>query len=429
MITQNIKQEQKLSLLQTQLNTILTMQDYELRAYVNNEIRNNPIIDLDKYERITYSKKVSADSLKKSDDYYDFLNSLSTNDESLYTHLEKQLFLQKLNDDELEIGKLIISNLNQSGYLILPEDELLSALKIKDKHQIFIKVLGIIQKLEPEGCGAIDAYDTLKIQLKNHYGNNQLFNLANQLINKDDFIKYERKNLNFLKKKYNATEKNIEDAFKIIRSLDYQPGKKYSNELNRDIVPIITIKVDNGIISVETINDKLPDIEINEEFLNTEDKNALKIKNEYKKKLNTLLNFLDIRKRTIYKIAHYMIMKQKNFIIFNKKKEGLKLDEIAANCDISISTASRIINTNYMQYNSKIIPFKELLEQTNEMQNGEKIQKSEILKIIKTIIEESSVKLSDEKISEMLKMRGIFISRRTVQKYRSSLSIESSYGR
>jgi RNA polymerase sigma-54 factor len=38
-------------------------------------------------------------------------------------------------------------------------------------------------------------------------------------------------------------------------------------------------------------------------------------------------------------------------------------------------------------------------------------------------------KLSDQKISEMLKNKGINIARRTVAKYRGELNIDSSYTR
>lgn len=50
---------------------------------------------------------------------------------------------------------------------------------------------------------------------------------------------------------------------------------------------------------------------------------------------------------------------------------------------------------------------------------------------IREILEEnkSGKKLSDQKISDMLKAEGINIARRTVAKYRGELDIDSSYGR
>jgi len=51
--------------------------------------------------------------------------------------------------------------------------------------------------------------------------------------------------------------------------------------------------------------------------------------------------------------------------------------------------------------------------------------------IIKEMIENntSEKKLSDQKISDMLKKQGISIARRTVAKYRNELDIDSSYMR
>ena len=62
---------------------------------------------------------------------------------------------------------------------------------------------------------------------------------------------------------------------------------------------------------------------------------------------------------------------------------------------------------------------------------GSRFSKEGVKATIKEILEDDTTgkRFSDQKISDLLKQQGINIARRTVAKYRSELSIDSSYER
>jgi len=92
------------------------------------------------------------------------------------------------------------------------------------------------------------------------------------------------------------------------------------------------------------------------------------------------------------------------------------------------STVSRAINGKYMQTPRGLFELKYFFSSGFSTNQGQDISSTSIKAIIKEIIEEENPKkpLSDQKISDILKKRGIDISRRTVAKYRDELRIPSS---
>ena len=82
---------------------------------------------------------------------------------------------------------------------------------------------------------------------------------------------------------------------------------------------------------------------------------------------------------------------------------------------MSVSTASRIVSSNYLEFENRVIPLSDFLERSADGSNS----KSDVISAIAEIIRTSAEKLSDEKIRRILESRGISISRRTVQKYRA----------
>ncbi|GHV22786.1 hypothetical protein FACS189494_10090 [Spirochaetia bacterium] len=57
------------------------------------------------------------------------------------------------------------------------------------------------------------------------------------------------------------------------------------------------------------------------------------------------------------------------------------------------------------------------------------VSQAAVTEIIREIINTEERRLSDQKIADMLKERGINIARRTVAKYRTRLDMDSSYKR
>ena len=119
---------------------------------------------------------------------------------------------------------------------------------------------------------------------------------------------------------------------------------------------------------------------------------------------------------------------------FFKKGQGnlvpLTQKDLAEIQKISESTVSRLSDSKYILCDWGLYPMKNFF--SHSIHKGSNISSENVkMKILEIVNQNSATrkKLSDQKISEILKTQGFEISRRTVAKYRSQLNISSSFKR
>ena len=142
-----------------------------------------------------------------------------------------------------------------------------------------------------------------------------------------------------------------------------------------------------------------------------------------------LIKNIEQRKKTIYKVCEIIVEKQAAFFKNGKKYlKPMTLKEVADKIGVHESTVSRATNGKYMDTPFGIFELKYFFISGIERGSGEAISSESIKVFIKDMIEGENCKkpLSDEKIANKLKNKGINISRRTVAKYRDELGILSS---
>lgn len=106
----------------------------------------------------------------------------------------------------------------------------------------------------------------------------------------------------------------------------------------------------------------------------------------------------------------------------------MTLKEIADDIKMHESTVSRATNGKYVQTPRGLFELKYFFSSGLSTKGGNDISSTSIKAMIKEIVDGENPKkpLSDQKISDLLKDRGIRISRRTVAKYRDEMDIPSS---
>ena len=80
----------------------------------------------------------------------------------LADHLMLQLRMEVLSEEEFELASLIIGNINDDGYLSIPFDEIVC--QVSCSEETALEVLKMIQRFDPNGCGARDLKDCLLAQ-------------------------------------------------------------------------------------------------------------------------------------------------------------------------------------------------------------------------------------------------------------------------
>ena len=80
----------------------------------------------------------------------------------LADHLMLQLRMEVLSEEEFKLASLIIGNINDDGYLSIPFEEIVGQSSCSE--EVSLDVLSMVQRFDPNGCGARDLKDCLLAQ-------------------------------------------------------------------------------------------------------------------------------------------------------------------------------------------------------------------------------------------------------------------------
>lgn len=429
---------------------LLQFTSLELNEYLEQQMEENPLLELnslaEKHENIDdyvekkdeidwkefidrwgggSSYRVERDKNAKDYNYENFISSSP----SLKDNLLLQLNVLDLNHKEKLIGEFLIESIDENGYLTASSEQIskdlqMDILKIEE-------VLAIIQNFDPLGVGARNLQECLLIQIKSDSNKNPH---AETIIEEylDDIAS---NRLSKIAKEMDLDIKEIQNVCDYIRTLEPKPGRSYSgvNDQVKYIVPDATIKYVDGEYLI-LLNDATgPRLNISNFYRNMmlQDKDP-KATEYLTEKLNSamwIIRSIEQRRNTIYRVVESILKFQKDFFrIGEKGLRPLTLKEVAEDIEMHESTVSRATNGKYVQTPKGVFELKYFFSSGLSTNRGTDISSTSIKASIKDLIEEENSKkpYSDQKLSDILKTRGISISRRTVAKYRDELAIPAS---
>lgn len=446
----NLTQEQRLIMTQEMQLSIklLQMSTYDLREYIENEYIENPILEGDfdfvqedkKYDdKIDYKEMIkylefdsygsqSYGEYNKEDDVSPFNFILEK--ESLTEYLQEQVIESEEDEYKKAIVSYMIENIDSRGYLDMPLEDICKELNISIA--LGQEALEILQDLDPDGIGARDLKECLKIQLiKKGLLDDNLEIII------DEYLELIADNkFNLIAKNLKITPKEAQDLGDIIKNLEPKPSRGfYTGDEVKFIIPDAAIRKIDGQYFVVMNDGVIPRLSISniyKQVLNSkEDKNT---ENYVKEKLNSamfLIKSIEQRKSTLLRILEKVVENQKNY--FDKGQKYLKpmtLKEMAEMLGIHESTVSRAIKDKYILTSFGTVKIKDLFATglSINKSDGEEVAVVNIKNQIKDMIDKEDKKkpLSDQVICDALNKMNLNISRRTVAKYREELGIKSS---
>src|SRR6185295_13763104 len=130
------------------------------------------------------------------------------------------------------------------------------------------------------------------------------------------------------------------------------------------------------------------------------------------------------------RVAKAVFARQRGFL--DRGVEGLvplRMQEVADEVHVHISTVSRALSGKYAQTPRGILPLKFFFTGGTQKESGEVASQASIKQRIAELVAQESREspLSDDQLAALLEERDrIHIARRTVTKYRKALSIPSS---
>jgi RNA polymerase sigma-54 factor len=363
-------------------------------------------------------------------------------------HLLSQLIYRHVKPETRELVEYLINCLNDDGYLqlvdketnpLIPQQE--ETEEIKQIQQILSggmnesqafknirEAFNILRSLEPPGIGAKNLRESLLIQMR-RLGN--CSELAWKIV-KDEFELLEKLKISLMAKKFDISPEEVQRAMKEIGTLEPKPGRVLNESLSTTIIPDLLIEVIEGEI-ILLFNDKfLPSIRISRNYSNMLKKGSSATNEEkryVREKLNSaswLIRAIEQRKTTMLKVMNAIIETQPDF--FKKGPSQLRpliLQDIADKIKMHISTVSRVINGKYVQTPHGMFELKYFFTSGVSQENGDDVSSITVKEHIKSLIETEDPKkpLSDQKIADILKSKGLYVARRTVAKYRDQLEI------
>ncbi|MDR2138763.1 MAG: RNA polymerase factor sigma-54 [Tannerella sp.] len=364
---------------------------------------------------------------------------------SLHEHLEEQLRLRKLSEQERRIGEYIIGNIDDDGYLrrdleAITDDLIFRAGENVSEGEVE-SVLSVIQDFDPVGVAARNLQECLLLQLK-HRNRTPETEHALEILN-HHFDAFARKHYEKIQKAMSLDEEDLKRIFREITSLNPKPGNSWGSETDtrlNQITPDFVVEENSGELTLSMNRRGVPDLHISPEYTamfqdymgnkanrNGQMKEAVQF---VKQKLDAAQWFIDAMRQRYETLQHTMqtiVLLQRDFFLSGDESRlrPMILKDVAERSGYDISTISRVSNSKYVQTNFGVYPLKFFFSESTQNDSGEEISTREVRQIMKETIdaEDKRKPVTDEELAALLKEKGYLVARRTVAKYREQMNI------
>lgn len=397
------KQNQKGRLNQTLRSwlPLLQISSAELRERINELLDDNPFA--------TCEQKMPED-FNSYKDYSDARIYEPSLYESLFAQINAPLFKK---GKEQDIANAIIECVSDEGYFEYDE-KILSPFSLDEIENVRLK----FRYLEPVGVGAKDYKQSFLWQLdelcENEIStNDENFNLDAYALARQIILDFE--NLS----KYTKSS-GYDGAIALIRRLKNPPAMDFMSADNA-IAPDLFVSVQDGVINIQISDDFYPQITIDTEGLDEK----MDFVATYVRQAKDLIDALEMRKSTLYKIG-LMIIEYQYEYFFGGAIRPMRLKDIAIDLGRNPSTISRAIANKYLLGPRGTVALKSFFATEA---GADEISNAALREFIKELIKNEDHKkpLSDEAILGKIKERfGVELVRRTITKYRKILNIAGS---
>ncbi|MCB1172625.1 MAG: RNA polymerase factor sigma-54 [Leptospiraceae bacterium] len=382
-------------------------------------------------ERLNHDRNdaFSQSSYEKTESKHAWLQNAISAPESLQDHLMAQLGDLNLDAADFRVCEILISAIDDNGFLIQDPHDLLTDLgQSADRLSDY---LGLIQGLEPCGCGSRGVHEALLVQARQAIPADPVS--IDLLANHFDLL--EKLDYQRIEKNTGYTSDQIDAALQRISHFEPYPGSRYASLRPDYIVPELSVELHDGELFIVLHDDAIPDLRINAEMqqqLEHGRHNAAD--QEYiKNKLSAaqwLIHGLEQRKSTLLKTMQSILKFQRDFFLHGPESlRPLTLREVAQDIDMHESTVSRITTAKYVETPWGIVELKYFFDSGVKSQNGnESYSATSIQNRIQQLVaaEDPAQPLADQQIVAELQEHGIKIARRTVAKYRNNLGLLSA---
>ena len=360
-------------------------------------------------------------------------------DETLESHLLWQLNLTPMAPSDRVIAMAIIDEITDDGLLGTTLEEICETLARSHEGsdappalEEIEEILQRVQQFDPIGVGARDLQECLLLQLE------QLDETTPWLTEARDLVATHlhvlgNKDFVTLVRQTHLSESQLSQVVALIRTLQPRPGAALFEETADYEVPDVLVRKDQGRWLVELNPETLPKVRINNTYASLiksvptgPDKDYLR---DNLQEAKWFLKSLQTRHDTLLKVATKIVEVQQGFLEHGPMAmKPLILADIAEQVDLHESTISRVTNRKYLATPQGLFELKYFFSSHVGTSTGGEVSSTAIRALIRQVTADENPRkpLSDSKIAAILAEQNINVARRTVAKYRESLSIPPS---
>ncbi|EJU7540653.1 RNA polymerase factor sigma-54 [Shigella flexneri] len=353
--------------------------------------------------------------------------------QTLQDYLMWQVELTPFSDTDRAIATSIVDAVDETGYLTVPLEDILESMGDEEIDIDEVEaVLKRIQRFDPVGVAAKDLRDCLLIQLSQFDKTTPWLEEA-RLIISDHLDLLANHDFRTLMRVTRLKEDVLKEAVNLIQSLDPRPGQSIQTGEPEYVIPDVLVRKHNGHWTVELNSDSIPRLQINQHYAsmcnNARNDGDSQFIRSNLQDAKWLIKSLESRNDTLLRVSRCIVEQQQAF--FEQGEEYMKpmvLADIAQAVEMHESTISRVTSQKYLHSPRGIFELKYFFSSHVNTEGGGEASSTAIRALVKKLIaaENPAKPLSDSKLTSLLSEQGIMVARRTVAKYRESLSIPPS---
>ncbi|ETS32900.1 RNA polymerase factor sigma-54 [Photorhabdus temperata] len=353
--------------------------------------------------------------------------------QTLQDYLMWQAGLTPFTETDAAIATSIIDAVDDTGYLTVPLEDILAS--IGDDQLTLAEVetvLKRVQHFDPIGVAARDLKDCLLIQLSMFPPETPYLKEAKLIVCEHLELLGHRDFRNLIRLS-RLKEDTLKEVIDFIQSLEPRPGLAVNTGESEYVIPDVLVRKESEHWQVELNTDSIPRLHINQQYAelgqHTHNESDSQFIRNNLQEAKWLIKSLESRNDTLLKVTRCIVEQQQEF--FEHGEEHMKpmvLADIAFQVDMHESTISRVTTQKFLHSPRGIFELKYFFSSHVNTESGGEASSTAIRALVKKLVaaENSAKPLSDSKLTSMLADQGIMVARRTVAKYRESLSIPPS---
>lgn len=406
--TQSVEHKHKLSNTLRNWLPILHSSLSDLGEAMAPFVEANPVVEIksgfeEDFERFL-PKKIISSSVANS--RTEQIEALTIQHRSLFDVLDEQIDSSLFpTPKSKEAAYFVVANLDENGYYE-GESELFCKLNNMTLEE-FEKIRLRFAYLEPVGIAAKNLQESFLFQLDSSDVSDEAYALAIKVINDlENIYAY-------------SDEKNFTEVMRVLGTFKNPPAIEYLEESSQVIPDLMIYFNDDKSIEVKLNDAYYPTINIDTNYGVSHEYVAQKIK-----EAKGLVDALDMRKATLYKVGLMIVEYQYEFFTGGAIMP-LTLKTLADEFGHNPSTISRAIANKYIACNRGIYAMKEFFTTAIDEDVSNTAIKEFVVNLVKN--ENRKKPLSDMKLLEMIQDKfKVQMVRRTIAKYRKQLNIAGS---